>query len=101
MNDLAHKLEDDYILRLESERKRAEEQKRLSSMHQAEQQRLRDLHYMRCPKCGMELREFNYKNIRIDKCFSCQGSWLDAGEIEAIAKLEKGALGKLFLIFQS
>ena len=53
-----------------------------------------------CPKCGMELNEIDYKNIIVDKCFSCDGIWLDAGESESIAKLEKGALDKLFGIFK-
>ncbi len=55
---------------------------------------------MRCPKCGMELGEVDYKGILIDKCFQCEGIWLDAGELELIAKLEKGALDKLFGIFK-
>ena len=56
---------------------------------------------MRCPKCGMELGEVDYKGIHIDKCFQCEGIWLDAGELELVAKLEKGTLDKLFGIFKS
>lgn len=65
-----------------------------------EKKRLKELHYMRCPKCGMELIEVPYKNLKIDKCSSCSGIWLDAGELEKITKFEKGALDKLFSVFK-
>jgi hypothetical protein len=55
---------------------------------------------MRCPKCGMELIEIDYKEIKVDKCSECDGIWLDAGELEAVAKLEKGGLDKLFSVFK-
>jgi len=55
---------------------------------------------MRCPKCGMELIEIDYKGIKIDKCSECEGIWLDAGELEAVSKLEKTVLDKLFSVFK-
>ncbi len=72
----------------------------LKKLAEEDRKKLRELHYMRCPKCGMELGEVDYKGILIDKCFQCEGIWLDAGELELIAKLEKGALDKLFGIFK-
>jgi Zn-finger nucleic acid-binding protein len=48
----------------------------------------------------MPMKEVEYKGIKIDKCFSCDGVWLDAGELHALAKLEKGAIGKLFNMFK-
>ncbi|MBA3060353.1 MAG: hypothetical protein FP832_01645, partial [Nitrospirae bacterium] len=54
----------------------------------------------RCPKCGMELIEIDYKAIKSDKGSECEGTWLDAGELEAVAKLEKGGLDKLFGVFK-
>ena len=55
---------------------------------------------MRCPKCGMELIEIDYRHIKIDKCSECEGIWLDAGELEAVSRLEKTGLDKLFSIFK-
>ena len=55
---------------------------------------------MRCPKCGMELSEIEYKGIKVDKCFECNGIWLDAGEMEAVSKLEKTTTDKLFNLFK-
>jgi len=53
-----------------------------------ELKRLKELHWMRCPKCGMELKEISYRHIAIDECFSCGGVFLDAGELEQIAAKE-------------
>jgi len=55
---------------------------------------------MRCPKYGMEFIEIDYKGIKVDKCSECEGIWLDAGELEAISKVEKKVLDKLFNVFK-
>ena len=92
--------EEEYFMRLELERRKQIEADKIRRFADDEKRHLKELHYMRCPKCGMELNEIDYKNIIVDKCFSCDGIWLDAGEFESIAKLEKGALDKLFGIFK-
>ncbi len=92
--------EEEYFARLNlGSRKKIEEEK-LKHVAEEEKRQLKELHYMRCPKCGMELSEIDYKSIRVDKCFGCDGIWLDAGELESVAKLEKGALDKLFGVFK-
>jgi Zn-finger nucleic acid-binding protein len=55
---------------------------------------------MRCPKCGMELIEIDYKKIKIDECSECRGIWLDAGELATVSKLEKTGLDKFFGVFK-
>ncbi len=92
--------EEEYFVRLELERRKKVEDEKFRRVAEEEKKHLKELHYMRCPKCGMEISEIDYKNIKIDKCFSCDGIWLDAGEFESIAKLEKGAMDKLFGIFK-
>ena len=44
--------------------------------------------------------EIDYKGIKIDECSECEGIWLDAGELDAVAKLEKSGLDKFFSIFK-
>ena len=92
--------EEDYFARLDLERRKKIEEEKLKKVAEEEKKQLKELHYMRCPRCGMELSEINYKSITIDKCFGCDGVWLDAGELESVAKLEKGALDKLFGVFK-
>jgi hypothetical protein len=92
--------EEEYFARLELERKKKIEDDKLKKLAEAEKQSLKELHYMKCPKCGMQLNEVEYKGVRIDKCLNCEGIWLDAGELEAISKFEKGSLDKLFSVFK-
>lgn len=92
--------EAEYIARMEYERLKKIEEEKHKRLKAEEKKKLKELHYMRCPKCGMELIEIDYKAIKIDKCSECEGIWLDAGELEAIAKLEKSGIDKLFSVFK-
>ncbi len=93
-------LEEEYIARMEYEKKKKIEEEKHKRLADEEKKRLKELHYMRCPKCGMELIEIDYKGIKVDKCSECEGIWLDAGELEAVSKLEKTGLDKLFSVFK-
>jgi len=92
--------EEEYFARKEFERKKKTEEEKQQKLAEAEKRKLRDLHHMRCPKCGMGLVEVDYRNIKIDKCSSCDGVWLDAGELEAVSQLEKSGMDKLFSVFR-
>lgn len=92
--------EAEYFAREEFKKmKQAEEEKRIK-LEIEEKKKLKELHYMHCPKCGMNLVEIDYKGIAVDKCSACDGVWLDAGELESISKLEKGKLDKWFVVFK-
>lgn len=92
--------EEEFFARQEVERKRRLATAREQALKAEERQALRDLHHMRCPKCGMELEEIAYRGHQIDQCSSCRGIWLDAGELESLSKAEDtgflGSLGRLF-----
>jgi len=92
--------EEEYFARLEFEKKKKIEEGKHKQLAELEKKRLQELHHMRCPKCGMELIEIDYKNIKVDKCSECDGIWLDAGELESVSKLEKSGLDKLFGVFK-
>ncbi len=92
--------EEEYVARVEFDRKKKFEEEKHRKLAGDEKNRLKELHYMMCPKCGMELIEIDYKNIKIDKCSECEGIWLDAGELEAVSKLEKTGFDKLLSVFK-
>ncbi len=54
------------------------------ALAESEKQRLKDLHYMHCPKCGQKLDTEKYGNVEVDVCPSCKGMWLDSQELEQI-----------------
>jgi uncharacterized protein len=92
--------EEDFFAREEYERRKRTLEEQQQKLAEDEKQRLRDLHLMKCPKCGMDLVEIDYRTIKIDKCSACEGIWLDAGELEEVSKLEKPGLDKLFNFFR-
>jgi hypothetical protein len=80
--------EDEYFVREDAERKRklAHDVKR--QLLEAEKAKLKALHWMRCPKCGMEMHEVRYRGMDVDVCFSCNGIFLDQGELAHLEKPE-------------
>jgi hypothetical protein len=49
-----------------------------------ERKRLRDLHYMKCPKCGHDMKAEDVVGVEVDRCTFCEGLYLDAGELEQV-----------------
>ena len=92
--------EEEYVARMEYDRLKKIKEEKHKKLKAEEKNELKELHFMRCPKCGMEMIEIDYKSIKVDKCSECEGIWLDAGELEAVAKLEKTGLDKLFGVFK-
>lgn len=98
--------EDEWFLKNEKEliekahhERQKREAARAAQEQESERKRLRELHFMKCPKCGHELREELLDGISIDRCTFCEGLWLDANELEQLllrkADPNKGLLRKL------
>ena len=77
--------EEEYFARENAERMRKLVVEEKTRMAAAERERLQKLHFMRCPKCGMELKEIRFRDVHVDRCFSCKGTFLDAGELEKLS----------------
>ncbi|MBF8258446.1 MAG: hypothetical protein HW377_820 [Actinobacteria bacterium] len=92
--------EEEYFVRMEFERRKQIEMEGQKKLAVEERERLKSLHFMKCPKCGMELIEIDYRGVKVDKCSACEGVWLDAGELDAVAGLEKSVLDGLFNVFK-
>ncbi len=92
--------EEEYYARHEFERKKKLEQEKRQKLEAAERERLKELHHMRCPKCGAQLVEIDYRGVAVDKCSSCFGVWLDAGELEMVSELDRRGLEKWFGVFK-
>ena len=92
--------EEEYFARQEVERGRKLAEERQAKLLAEERERERTLHCMKCPKCGMQLEEIAFGDVRIDKCFSCEGLWLDKGELELIRQKEGGFIGRMLSVFR-
>ncbi len=44
----------------------------------------RKTHYMKCPKCGHDLKTEEYHGLEVDRCTRCSGVWFDTGEAEQL-----------------
>lgn len=92
--------EEEFFAKQEFERRRKAAQEQEKLLAAQEMARLKELHWMRCPKDGMELVEVEFRGVKVDQCSHCGGVFLDAGELEAVATTEKGGflsgLGSFF-----
>lgn len=92
--------EEEYFAREEAEKKKRLQQKKQNEMEAQEKESLKKLHWMHCPKCGMELEPILFKEVTIDKCFGCRGVFLDDGELEKIAGGESSFMKGLMSLFK-
>jgi len=53
-----------------------------------EEQSVRDLAKMRCPKCGDRLMTLTRLEVDLDECPNGHGVWLDTGELEKLSARE-------------
>ncbi len=91
MNESDRSREDDWFRRneqqlLEAARvaRLARQQEREAGEKAEERKRLRDLHYMKCPKCGHDMKAEDVVGVEVDRCTFCEGLYLDAGELEQV-----------------
>jgi len=45
--------------------------------------------YLLCPRCMVDMDKLVKKDVVIDVCKKCGGMWVDAGELEKLAKISK------------
>ena len=100
--DKPSKAEDEYFARQELERRKKWAQEQAGKMAVEQKEQLKQLHWMKCPKCGMDLKEIEIHGVKVDQCASCGGVFLDAGEMEQIESHEQGGgvMGRIFSMFR-
>ena len=89
-----NKNEDEYIWVQEMQQRMAKLEKEQQAESEAEKLRLKEAHWMHCPKCGQKLSPEKCGSVEIDVCPSCKGVWLDMGELGTI--VESAGQGSFF-----
>ncbi|MBN2530047.1 MAG: zf-TFIIB domain-containing protein [Deltaproteobacteria bacterium] len=94
--------EEEYFAKQEAEKLRQSALEHAAEMAEEEKKRQKELHYMKCPKCGMDMKEIEFRNVHIDKCFSCGGLYFDDGELEQVIadEGEDSFLGRITSFFK-
>ena len=98
--DKPSRAEDEYFARQELERRKKWAAEQAAKMANEEKERIRQAHWMKCPKCGMDLQEIALHNVKVDQCANCGGIFLDAGEIDQIGKHDEGVVSRVFSMFR-
>ena len=65
---------------IEAARQRREEAERVRRT--AEADTLRAAHWLKCPKCGHDMKTEKIGEIAVERCSSCEGIFFDRGELE-------------------
>jgi acetyl-CoA carboxylase beta subunit len=92
MPDKPSRNEDEYFAKQSAELIKARKERAQTEAEQAQ----RRSHYMKCPKCGADLRTEEYHGIQVDRCSECEGMWLDAGETEELLAREDAGVINIF-----
>ena len=80
------KTEDEYIWVQEMQQRMARLERQQQAESAVEKLRLKEAHWMHCPKCGQKLSAEKCGAVEIDVCPSCKGVWLDMGELGTIVE---------------
>ena len=89
-----NRIEDQYIWVEELQKRLARLEKEQQAESEAKKLRLKETHWMHCPKCGQNLSTEKCGEVEIDVCPSCKGVWLDVGELGTI--VESAGQGSFF-----
>jgi Zn-finger nucleic acid-binding protein len=93
--------EDEFFAKEDALKKRKLALQLAKELASDERKRLRDLHFMHCPKCGMKMEQVRFRNLDVEVCFSCNGIFLDKGEIDIIAApQQKGIMAAILNWFR-
>ena len=84
--------EEEYFAKLNAELIK----ERRAALDKARSQSARQAHFMKCPRCGGDLKEVEHHHVKIDRCTDCTGVWLDAGELEMVEHAHERGVTKFF-----
>jgi len=77
--------EDEYFQKLEQAKLSKLVAQRSDKLSEAELDKLRELHWNHCARCGHVMETEAFRGQEIERCPNCGGVFLDKGELEALA----------------
>jgi acetyl-CoA carboxylase beta subunit len=78
--------EQEYFLRQEAERLKQLREEHRKKVAEEERARLKELHYLHCPKCGQMMTTTTLHEVEVEVCPGCRGMFLDDGELEKLTE---------------
>lgn len=81
--------EEEYFARIEASKKARLGALLADEDARTESERLKELHRLRCGKCGQQMQTTHFKGVEIEVCTTCGAVLLDAGELQLLAGEER------------
>ena len=92
--------EDEFIVKQESLSRHKAALEKGKQLAASDLEARRKEHWMKCPKCGMDLETSVFRGVSIDRCYHCHGTWLDAGELELLAGDGQDLVSRIISVFK-
>lgn len=92
--------EEEYFAREDAQKRHALAVETGRKLEVSERERIKQLHFMKCPKCGHDLDTIRFRDVSIEKCHHCNGTWLDDGELERLAGHDEPLLERIAAVFK-
>ncbi len=80
--------EERYIQQREAQLLEEGRKREAAEAEKREAERLKEVHFMHCPKCGRGLKTIGREGLQLDFCEGCEGIWFDKGELETLINME-------------
>jgi hypothetical protein len=93
--------EEEYFAREEAAKQRHAAHQKAHAIEAAQKDALKQAHFMHCPKCGMELHTVRYREVQVERCFHCHGTWFDEKQLETLLGKEPTFLARIAAVFKS
>lgn len=90
--------EEEYMAREEAEKKRRLSIAKTKTLATEDRERLKELHHMRCPRCGMALSKLALHGVEVARCFDCHGIFIGESDIKKLVG-EEGYWSRVMQFF--
>lgn len=80
--------EEEYFYRLNKELIERFRDRLQTEQKSTEELQAKQLHWMKCPKCGHDLEKDTIEGVEISQCQSCEGVFIDRNEVDLIMQTE-------------
>lgn len=90
------KNEEEYFHRRRFEERRAKARRHAEERAEEDRQRLKELHWNRCPRCGEPLEHIRIQEAWADQCPVCEGIWLDREIFRLLTHEKEQPLAAMF-----
>lgn len=92
--------EEEYFAKQEVHQRRLLAKQKSEALAAKEREERKQLHWMHCSKCGMELHTITFKGFVVEKCFECGAVVLDKDEFEKLGGTEDNFLAAIVGLFK-